>query len=100
MRLRRELGQELRQTRIALGISQRAVARLAQVSPSRLGRIERGEVTEPSLVVICRAARVLGLTASVKLFPSGSPVRDAPSLRLAERFRAIVAAPARVRGET
>ncbi len=99
VRLRREIGGELHDTRVALGLSQRAVARLAMVSPSRLGRIERAETAEPSLVVVCRAARVVGLTASVKLFASGSPVRDAPSLRLAERFRALVVAPVRLRGE-
>jgi transcriptional regulator with XRE-family HTH domain len=99
-RLRRDVGQELRDARIALGLSQRAVARLVLVSASRLGRIERGEIAEPSLIVISRAARVLGLTLSLKLYPSGSPARDAPSLRLAARFRSLVAAPARVRGET
>jgi len=100
VKLRRELGKELRQTRAALGLSQRAVARLAIVSPSRLGRIERAETIEPSIVVMCRAARVLGLEAAIKLYPSGTPLRDAPSLRLAERFKALVAPPVRVRGET
>jgi transcriptional regulator with XRE-family HTH domain len=100
VKLRRELGQELRATRAGLGLSQRSVARLAMVSPSRLGRIERGETAEPSIAVVCRAGRVLGLTASIRFFPSGSPMRDAASLRLADRFKALIAPPVRLRGET
>ncbi len=99
-RVRRELAHELRETRLALGLSQREVARIALVSPSRLSRLERGTTVEPSLSVVCRTARVLGLRLSAKLYPSGSPVRDAASLRLGDRFRALVQPPARLRGET
>jgi transcriptional regulator with XRE-family HTH domain len=83
-------GSELRGTRIAQGKSQRSVARSAGISPSKLGRIERGDVRNPSLVAICRVAGVLGLETSLKLYPAGSPVRDAPQLRLEERFEGIL----------
>lgn len=83
-------GAELRQTRIALGKSQRSVATSAGISPSKLGRIERGEVREPSLVAVCRVARVLGLATSVRLYPAGSPARDAAQLALEGRFEGIL----------
>lgn len=81
---------ELRDTRLALGLSQRSVARAAGISPSRLGRIERGRVRDPSLAAICRVARVLGLSASMKLYPAGSPLRDASQLALLGRFEAML----------
>src|SRR4051794_29309393 len=84
-RLQRALGRELRQARMALGLSQRAVARAARLSASRVGRVERAETRDPSLLAVCRVARVLGLSTSITLFPAGSPVRDAGQLRLASR---------------
>jgi transcriptional regulator with XRE-family HTH domain len=83
-------GAELRATRIALGKSQRSVAMSAGFSPSRLGRIERGDVRRPSLAAICRAARVLGLATSLRLYPAGSPARDAPQLALEARLEGIL----------
>jgi transcriptional regulator with XRE-family HTH domain len=98
-RLVERIGSELRSTRIALGHSQRFVAGAAGTSPSRLGRIERGEVRDPSLAVICRVARVLGLSLSLQLYPAGSPARDAGQLRLIDRFAAILARPLGLRRE-
>jgi transcriptional regulator with XRE-family HTH domain len=98
-RVNSSIASELRDTRVALGLSQGAVATGAGISASRLGRIERGEVRDPSFAAICRVARVLGLTVSVKLYPSGSPLRDAPQLRLMARFETLVAHPLRLRRE-
>jgi transcriptional regulator with XRE-family HTH domain len=99
-RVRRLIGQELRETRLALGLSQRAVAKAARISSSRLGRIERGETLDPSVGAVCRAARAIGLTLSLKLYPAGSPIRDHVQIGLARRFGAVLAAPLRLRGET
>ena len=99
-RIRSAVAHELRETRQALGLSQQAVADAARISSSRLGRLERNEMADPSIAATCRAARVLGLTVSIKLYPAGSPVRDAASLALAARFAKVVALPVRVRGET
>jgi transcriptional regulator with XRE-family HTH domain len=93
------VGKELRQTRIALGLSQRFVASAAGASASQLGRLERGEGRKPSLGLVCRAARVLGLEASLKLYASGVPVRDAAHLALLGRFEAMLGAPLRMRRE-
>ena len=99
-KIRHFLANELRETRLALGLSQQVVADAARVSSSRLGRLERNETADPSIAAMCRTARVLGLTVSVKLYPAGSPVRDAASLALAARFAKLVARPLRLRGET
>ena len=44
-------------------------------------------------------ARALGQTVSVKLFPAGSPVRDAGQLALFDRFTPVLASPLRLRRE-
>jgi transcriptional regulator with XRE-family HTH domain len=92
-------GAELRTTRIALGKSQSLVARAAGVTPSALGRLERGAVKGPSLVKVCRVARALGLAASMRLYPAGSPVRDAAQLGVLDRVDAILGKPLRSRRE-
>jgi transcriptional regulator with XRE-family HTH domain len=89
-RLFSSCGADLRETRLALGRSQRSIARAAGLSPSRLGRIERGEVRSPSLPAICRVARVLGLSLSMRLYPAGSAVRDAGQLALEGRFESVL----------
>lgn len=90
------VGRELRATRIALGQSQRAAARKAGISPSRLGRIERCELRDLPNIAVCRVARVLGLTAVLRLFPAGSPVRDAGQLAVLGRYERLLAAPLRM----
>jgi transcriptional regulator with XRE-family HTH domain len=92
-RLGRAAGAELRETRLAIGLSQSVIARASGVSASQLGRLERGETRSPTVEQICRAARALGLAASVKLYPTGSPVRDAAQLALLSRFRALLSPP-------
>jgi transcriptional regulator with XRE-family HTH domain len=94
-----EIGRELRATRTGLGLSQATVARVARCSPSRLGRIERGDLRVLPLDVACRVARALGLALSLKLYPSGSPIRDAGQLALLGRVESIVAMPLNIRRE-
>jgi transcriptional regulator with XRE-family HTH domain len=84
---------------MAAGISQAATARAAGLSASQLGRLERGEIERPSLEQVCRGARVLGLAASVRLYPAGQPVRDSAQLALLDRFERRLAPPLRLRRE-
>ncbi|MHB8891335.1 MAG: helix-turn-helix domain-containing protein [Candidatus Limnocylindrales bacterium] len=98
-RIARSTGAEFRETRISLGLSQRSVARAAGISATQLGRLERGEARSPSVATICRTARALGLSASLKLYPAGVPVRDAAHLALLGRFEALLAGPLRMRRE-
>ena len=98
-RLREALGRELHDARLALGISQASVAVAAGLSRAQVGRFERAEIVDPGLAQMCRAARVLGLQASLKLYPAGSPVRDRAHLALIARFEARLGAPLRLRRE-
>lgn len=95
-RLAQRIGRELRETRLSVGLSLATVARAAGMSAAQLGRIERAELDAPDLAQICRAARALGHVASVRLFPIGSPVRDAAHLALLQRFEARLGQPLRL----
>jgi transcriptional regulator with XRE-family HTH domain len=77
-------------------ISQATVARAAGIAPSTLSRIERNLVGDLPLGPPCRAARALGLQVSVKLYPIGVAVRDAPQLALLARLESVLAAPLRL----
>lgn len=52
-------GEKVRQTRLALGLSQESIAELAQMHVTNYGKIERG-AANPSLLTILRIASVLG----------------------------------------
>lgn len=95
-RIGRSAGTELRDARRALSLAQRVVARAAGMSASQLGRLERGETREPTVAQLCRVAAALGLAASVKFYPEGSPVRDAGQLALFGRFEKLLAVPLRM----
>lgn len=84
---------ELREARLAAGISQAAVARAAGISRSTLSRLEREQLADPAFTTVCRVARALGLAPSLRFFPSGTPVRDGPQLSLLARFAAVLGPP-------
>jgi transcriptional regulator with XRE-family HTH domain len=98
-RARATVAGELRAARIAAGISQATAGRVVGMSPSQWGRLERNKLGRPDLVQLCCAARAVGLKASVRLYPAGDPVRDAPQLAGIARFEAVLAAPLRLRRE-
>jgi transcriptional regulator with XRE-family HTH domain len=99
----RELGdalrRELRTTRIGLSMSIDAAARRAGISPAALWRLEQGRIAEPTLAHVCRAARAVGMRASVRLYPLDELVRDTPQLRVLERFARVLAPPLRMARE-
>jgi transcriptional regulator with XRE-family HTH domain len=86
-------GIELRSTRQGLGLSLHATANAAGISPSHLSRLERGQVRDPTLGLLSRVGRVLGLATSLRFFPAGSPVRDAGQMQVLARFVRLVAPP-------
>jgi transcriptional regulator with XRE-family HTH domain len=92
-------GREIRAARRTLGISQRASARRAGVSPSQFGRIERGEIRHPTLDQLCRAGRSVGLDPSFRYFAAAAPVQDAAQLAILARFESLLASPLRLRRE-
>ena len=71
----RALGIEIRRFREDAGLSKAAVARAVGIDPSHLRLIEDGKRDADSLV-IARIGAALGAELSMKLFPSGRPIRD------------------------
>lgn len=59
-----ELAQTLHRTRNMKGLSLRAVADPAGISPTYLQKLERGDVRDPSPNILYRLAEVLGLDYS------------------------------------
>lgn len=85
--MRTELGEELRDGRLAAGLSQGSVAAAIGVSPSEVGRIERGEAPWVSLQVLAAFAATLGLAVRVGTYPSGGGLRDAAHRALIDALR-------------
>jgi transcriptional regulator with XRE-family HTH domain len=81
------LGRELRLARIAAGSSQADIARRLGVSDSAVSRIERSEIRGLTVLGLQRHAAVLGLQLSVRLYPGGRRVLDAPQIALLGRLR-------------
>lgn len=88
--LLREIGRELRATRIARGLSQRAIALAVGVSQAQVSLIERGEYLTVTMLTLARFAAAVGLDLSVKAFPAGQPIRDKAHVELLARFKAAV----------
>jgi len=77
---------ELRDARMAAGVSQAHVARIAGLSRSTVSRTEMSGLAPASLRDLAVHSAALGLRLSLKVYPDGSPVRDAGQLRLLERL--------------
>lgn len=92
-------GEELREARLALGLSQSAVGGAVSMSHAQVGRLERGATRSPRLAQVCRVARILGLEASLRLYPAGPALRDQAHLMLLARFEKRLAPPLRLRRE-
>jgi transcriptional regulator with XRE-family HTH domain len=92
-RLVQELGRELREARIAAGLSQQALAHAAGLSHPTVSRIERGRSRAVSIVQLARLFGIVGLDLSARAYPSGDPLRDAAHERLLGHFLSYVAPP-------
>jgi transcriptional regulator with XRE-family HTH domain len=93
------IGQEVLDARLGAGLSQRVAAGAVGMSHAQWGRIERGEIEQLSIEQAARAAAAVGRRLSVRLYPDGSPVRDAAHLALLDRFQARLPAGTRWRTE-
>jgi len=94
-RLRRQLGEELRQARFVAGLSQRDVAGALGCSAATISRVERGLVPAITIRHLMRHAAVIGLILRADVLPAGAPIRDAGQLRVINRLEAHVGAPFR-----
>lgn len=94
-----EFRRELRLARRAAGLSIEAAARRAGMSETRLGDIERGDVSSPGLESLCRAARAVGLKAWLRVYPTGEAVVDAGQLPVLARLESVLGRPLRMARE-
>jgi transcriptional regulator with XRE-family HTH domain len=92
-RLRIELGRELREARLAAGLSQARLGRAAGIHASTVGRIERAEIVSASVQRFAELFALVGQELAARGYPVGPPIRDRGQVGLLTRFRA------RVRGE-
>ncbi len=97
-RTRIEVGAGIRQARRAAGLSQAATARRSKLSQATVSRIERG-LTAATLDDLAVLAGVVGLDLAVRLYPGGSPIRDAAHVRAMGRLRALLPAGFRLAAE-
>jgi transcriptional regulator with XRE-family HTH domain len=84
--LARQVGRDIREARLAAGVSQTDVARAAAISQSRISRIERGIGRGATLVELSRVASLVGLKLWIQCFPVFDRLRDEAQVRLLDRF--------------
>lgn len=87
MRLLQEIGDELRAARLTAGLSQRTLGQTCGITHTHVGRIERGRVPNVSFTLLVVLGSTLGLDLSARLYPGGSPSRDAGHVVLITRLR-------------
>lgn len=80
--LARKIGREIREARLAAGLSQADVARASTGSQSRISRLERCAGRPPTVVELSVVASVVGLKLVVQSFPVLDRLRDGPQIRL------------------
>ena len=85
-----ELGGQIRSARLTAGVPLRVVGRAIGRSASWVSRVERGLVAEVSFVELAVLAASVGLKLWATTYPGEPAIRDAPQLRLLQRFRARV----------
>jgi transcriptional regulator with XRE-family HTH domain len=90
---------DIRDARLAAGLSQEDVGRAVGISASQVARFERGAVRDIGLEQLCRLGAAVGLEPSLRLYPDGDPVRDVAQVRLLERFRTRLSSSGRWRVE-
>jgi transcriptional regulator with XRE-family HTH domain len=91
-RVTKRLGEEVRELRMAQGLSRRALVEGLPISQSKLARWESGHGPYPDLYEAAFVLRLLGQDLSVKLYPAGQALRDAAHSSLVGRFIQILPA--------
>jgi len=86
-RVLRTVADELREARLAAGVTQKLVATRGGMSRAELSRIERSAAPWLTIDHLCRLSAALGLDPSVRLYPVASPLRDRAHLQLLDRLR-------------
>jgi transcriptional regulator with XRE-family HTH domain len=94
-----EIGDEIRERRLASGLSQTNLAETCRLSRGRYRLIELGQAVSLTILELDRIAAVLGLDASMRLYPGGPAIRDVGQLRRLRTFLGHVAPPLSARIE-
>ncbi len=81
-------GTEIRDARVAAGLSLAAVGRSARLSASQVSRIERGLAPGVSVERLAVLGSIVGLDVRVRAYPGGDPIRDAGQQRVLDRLAA------------
>lgn len=84
---RLRIGHELRVARQMSGKSQEDVAKSSKISPSQVGRIERGVLRSVSLEQLARVGATVGLDVRVKAYPGPDALLEAGQIALLGRLR-------------
>jgi transcriptional regulator with XRE-family HTH domain len=93
------LGDEFRNRRVSIGISQQIVADAARVSRSSYVLIEQGRMSSLSIAAASRVAAVLGLELAVRAYPGPSPLREVAHAKRLARVLEHVSHPLSYRTE-
>lgn len=85
-----EAGLAIRAARVEHNLGTRESSREVGISPSQFSRVERGLAPEVPLGTLAAMAAAVGLEPSLRMFPSGRPVRDRAHVQLLADFRALI----------
>lgn len=91
---------EMRDVRVAAGLTHDEIAKVIGVARSNVTRLEAGKTSDVGIVRLSEMASVLGYEISVGLHPIGDPVRDKGQLACGRRFEALLSDRWRVSDET
>ena len=95
----REMGEEFRNKRMELGLSQLRVATAARICRTTYSRIEGGKWRSLTMLTAARIGAVLGLDVTIRCYPGSEPIRDAAQAKRVLQLKAEVTAPLRARSE-
>lgn len=87
------LGQEFRDKRSALGLSQQQIASAVNIGRATYTRIEAGRMRNLSIKLASQIASVSGLDLVVRTYPGATPLRDAAHAERLSRVMANVRPP-------
>ncbi len=80
-------GHEIRVARQVIGKSLESVGRSSGISPSQVGRIERGRLSTASVDQLARIGAAVGLDIRVRAYPGPDPVLEAGQVALLRRLQ-------------
>jgi transcriptional regulator with XRE-family HTH domain len=83
-----EVADDLREARLAAGLTQASVASRTGLAQAQISRLERGDYPAARVDDLARLAGALGLQLSLRVYPGPGPLRDAAQLALISRLRA------------